>query len=262
MAQWTPVQKTLHKNSQWQAVSSYSFAQQDTTAPMLLAEIAHALPFYTLAFIKVDEQYQLVSLHSLQPGLNLYVNSKGQWRVPYVPAIYRGYPFRLLPNSENDELLFCFDQASGLMGESLENGHPLFAEEGELAEKTAAIFRFLQQCEQNKLITQQAVNALAEHQLIVPWVIQSQDDNGKAKPVEGLYRIDEVALQTLSAEALQPLHQSQSIALAYGQLYSQVRLQGLSQLYRLHAAELKQLQPVEVDLDQLFGEAEEDIFKF
>lgn len=267
MAQWIPVQKNAHQNTQWQPLSGYDFARQDTTAPLLLAEISHALPFYPLAFVKAGEQFQFVTLHSLQPGLNLYVNPQGKWRVPYVPSVYRGYPFRLMTNSDTGELIFCFDQDSGLISESGdatdENRFPFFTEASELAEKTAGVFGFLQQCEQNKQLTQQAVNALAEQDLIVPWEIQSKvSEEGEPQPVQGLYRIDEAALNQLSAEAMQNLQQKQAIALAYGQLYSQARLQGLTQLYRLHQLELQQQQPADVDLDQLFGEAEEDIFKF
>lgn len=268
MAQWTPIQKTLHQNSQWQPLTGYDVARQDTTAPLLLAEISHALPFYPLAFIKAGEQFQFVTLHSLQPGLNLYVNPQGKWRVPYVPSVYRGYPFRLMTNSDTGELIFCFDQDSGLISETDADtpqpaAHPLFNDSNELAEKTASVFSFLQQCEQNKQLTQQAVDALAEHQLIVPWEIKSKvSPEGEPLPIQGLYRIDEAALNQLPAEALQTLQQRQAIAIAYGQLYSQARLQGLTQLYRVHEAELKQQQPADVDLDQLFGEAEDDIFKF
>lgn len=260
MAQWTPVQKSLHQNTYWKAHTSYSFAQQDTTAPLLIAEIAHALPFYPMAFIKVGEQFQFVTLHSLQPALNLFVNPQGKWRVPYVPSVYRGYPFAMLKN-EQGEQIFCFDKASGLFNETGE-GTPLFAEAQQLSEKTNALLGFFQQCEQNKQLTQNAVNCLAEHQLIVPWPIHSKTEEGETQAIEGVYRVDETALLKLPAEALQQLQQHQALTLAYGQLYSQARLQGLGQLYRIHQVEQSNLKQPEVNLDQLFGGAEEDIFKF
>lgn len=262
MAQWTPIQKNLHQNTGWQPYPDYRFAQQDSLAPLLLAEISSALPFYTLAFVKQGEQFQFIALQSLQPGLNLYVNAKGRWRVPYTPSHYRGYPFRLLPKADSDEVVFCFDQESGLLTEDKANNTPLFTEAGELSEKAQSVINFLQQCEKNRSLTQQAVNALAEQQLITPWPIESQNADGEKTPVTGLYRIDDSKLQQLPAQALESLHKQQALALAYGQLYSQARLKGLGQLYQLHEKEQQQKSNQEVDLDQLFGESEQDLFKF
>ena len=265
MAKWVPIQKSQHQNTGWKSFSSYSFAQQDVIAPLLLAEISQAIPFYPMGFIKNGEHFEFIAIQSLQPSLNLYVNAQGQWRVPYILSVYRGYPFRFLKNKDTDELIFCFDQDSGLIvnNDDTDNSNPLFDDNGELSEKAKGVMSFLQQCELNQQITQNAVNALAEQRLITPWSIQRQNSDSSTQPVEGLYRIDEAALQQADTDTLTALQKAQALPLAYAQLYSQARLQSLSQLYQLHESEQQQQQTTQnVDLNQLFGESEEDVFKF
>ncbi|KUJ72457.1 SapC family protein [Thiomicrospira sp. WB1] len=264
MPTWQPIQKSAHQNAKWQAYRDYGFANYDTTAPLLMAEMANALPFYPIGFVKdASDTFQLVTIQSLQPGLNLFVNAQGKWRVPYVPSIYRGYPFKMVKTETGDSVL-CVDTESGLFMAEPENaqGQALFSEEGELSEPMKKVVEFLQQCDQNRQATQNAVNELVKADLIVPWSIQAKTSDASEKPVKGLFKIDEAKLKSLPGETLTLLSETNALALAYSQLLSLPRLKGLSQLYKLHEAEQKKTKPEEVDLDQLFGDDDEDSLKF
>ncbi|WP_019895283.1 SapC family protein [Hydrogenovibrio halophilus] len=264
MPTWKPIQKTVHQDARWQPYTDYQFAKNDTTAPLLMAEMANALPFYPMGFVKTPkDEFQLVAVQSLQPNLNLFVNAQGKWRVPYVPSVYRGYPFKMLKAETNDSIL-CVDTESKLFlpEEKGDKGQPLFAEQGELSEPMQKVVDFLQQCEQNRQATQQAVTALNKAELITPWSIQTRTSENTEKPVKGLYKIDEASLKKLPGETLEKLSQSNALAVAYSQLLSMPRLKGLSQLYKLHETEQQKINPREVDLDQLFGEDDDDSLKF
>lgn len=272
MAQWIPVQTALHSDKFWQPATNYLFAQYDTTVPVLLAEAAHLIAHYPLAFIKMGTQFQWICLQSLEAKLNLFVNTEGQWKTPYIPSFYRGYPFQLIPNSaDSQDRLLCFDQASGLIYSDKDSqrdsgsdqppgveAQPLIAN-GQLTDKAAEVFHFLKQCETNRKLTQKAVDALAEQHLIIPWELPAEA--GQDRPgIRGLYRIDDGRLNTLTAETIHHLQQQQAIAVAYAQLYSIPQLASLRQRQKAHHAASQQ--SPSVDLDQLFGSAEDDIFKF
>ncbi|MDR9500031.1 MAG: SapC family protein, partial [Hydrogenovibrio sp.] len=143
-----------------------------------------------------------------------------------------------------------------------DKGRAIFSDEGELSEPMKKVATFLQQCDQNRLATQQAVNALDQAGLIAPWPIKAKISDDEVKAIEGLYKIDEAKLKALSGETLASLNQANALAIAYSQLASVPRLKGLAQLYKLHEAEQKKANPKEVDLDQLFGEDDEDTLKF
>lgn len=269
--QWVAVQKTTHQHTRWLKHSHYNFAKNATVAPVLLAELTQLLPFYPLAFVAAEQGFQLVALQSIQPNLNLYLSAEGKWRVPYVPSTYRSHPFTLVEKNA-DEWLLCIDQNSEFVrlnpepdqadSEDNQTGEPLFTPENQLTESAAQILDFLQQCQANKQLTQQAVDRLNQHHLIVPWPIE-QSQNDTRVPVNGVYQIDASALNQLSGEALEQLNQHHALELAYAQLLSKPRLRTFTELAKLHQQEQQIADNAQnLNLDQIFGEEENNLFKF
>lgn len=293
MAEWVAIQKTTHQHTRWENHTHYKFAQASAVVPVLLAELSQLLPYYPLAFVKstlvntntantntvntneaTQESYQLVALLSIQPNVNYYITSQGKWRVPYVPSTLRSHPFTLVEKTPQ-EFILCLDQTSEFVSLSGEASHtqPLFnthnkntpTETQELAEPTAQVLNFLQQCQANKQHTQQTVNLLAKHNLITPWNIQQATDNPQAAntPVNGIFQINTETLQTLSGEALTELNQHHALELAHAQLLSKPRLRTFTELAKLHQQEQQTADSAEnLDLDQIFGEQDNDMFKF
>ena len=109
-------------------------------------------------------------------------------------------------------------------------------------------------------VTQQAVDSLAKHQLIIPWPLEKQDDQGNTTQIKGVYQINATALKQLSNPALGELNPIGALELAHAQLLSKSRLKNLQHLAKLHHQE-NQVTP-DLDLDQLFGEQEDDMFRF
>ena len=262
MTTWHALNKTDHRHAGYKKFDSYNHARNDTAAPLLAAELSQALPYYPLAFLpqgtSQEPRYQLVTLHSLQPGLNLYVNDQGQWLAPYVPSHYRSHPFKLVPNpQQNNALTLCFDLESGLVHTPAEpEDVPLFTPEGEFSEALSAILDFLQQCERNRHTTQKWVNQLAEQQLIVPWPIPTQSLQGEAEThtVQGLYQIDEQTLKQLPPQTASDLLRSGALGLAYAQLWSQSRMQKLQQVASAHAAADDKQRALDTQMQDLFSD--------
>lgn len=269
---WQALTTTDHAQSGWTRFKSYQHAQNDALAPVLAAEIPQLLSSYALAFaLKADPHnttqqttpdYQLVALLSLQAGLNLFLDADQQWQAAYVPAHYRSYPFNLLPNQQG-ELTLCFDTEADLIHTPAQPGQlPLLNQQQQPSEHLAPIIQFLQQRHQQSQVTQALVNQLAGQQLIQPWPLNSAGADGEEQPVKGLYRIDEQALKTLEPALLSELAQSGALALAYAQLFSQTRLQDFNHRFERHQHQQTSQTHDELDLDQVFGEADNDLFKF
>ncbi len=286
MSEWVAIQKTTHKNARWENHTHYNFAKTSAVAPVLLAELTQLLPYYPLAFVKTSEaateNFQLVALLSIQPGVNYYANIDGKWRVPYVPSTFRSHPFKLVAKNP-EEFVLCLDQTSEFLSLTGETSYsqPLFsisqdaAEKVELAEPVTQVLNFLQQCQANQQLTQQAVNLLAKHNLIQPWEIEqaaatltdAEIATGKtqaaATPVKGVFQINTEALQQLTGEALAELNQHKALELAYAQLFSKPRLQAFAGLSNLHQQEQEaHLAAENLDLEHVFGEQEDDLFRF
>lgn len=95
----------------------------------------------------------------------------------------------------------------------------------------------------------------------MPWPIE-QSQNDTKVPVNGVYQIDASALNQLSGEALEQLNQHHALELAYAQLHSKPRIHNFATLSQLYQQEQQQEAAKDLDLDQLFGEQDDDMFRF
>lgn len=266
MPNYIALNKTEHLYAGWQKSESMAFAAKDMVVPILIEELPHLLPTMPLAFINHTtqdgkSQFTLVALLSIQPGTNLFLHPLGRWLAGYVPALYRGYPFRLLPDQEGKHVV-CFDIDSQLLREDPMPGDQVFfTSDGELAESTKNVTTFLELCEKNRTVTQSVVNVLAEKNVIVEWALNIRNSQGEQQPLKGLYKVDEDKLRNLSANDLQALMKSGGLPLAYAQLLSQHRISVFPKLHQLRQEIEKQQagSSAEVDIDDLFGEGSDTL---
>lgn len=261
---WTPLNKKTHTTYAWKKFSDYLFASTCSNTPVLMAELNELLPWYTLAFVKNQQSYDLVAILSLKPETNVYVSEQGKWRVPYVPAQFRGYPFKMQAhNLEAKQFVLCLDEASPLLQpQPTADTQPLFNNQGQFSTEFQQVIDFLSQCQQNKLATDQLIDQLNQCGLIVPWDIEYKLSPADAthQRAEGYYRIDEAKLKNLQAHDYMQLAQTSALELAYAQKLSQARLQDIIKVHaRQHLQSKPQLETL--DLDKFFGE-EDDSLKF
>lgn len=266
MSQYFALNKTAHHAHGWRKAPSLSFAAGQSVVAVQLEELPHLIPTLPLAFLPHPandgvQRFQLVALLSLTPGLNLYLTPDGRWMGGYVPAAFRGHPFRVLPDQRSGRSLLCFDADSGLLTEQPElDGQPFFDADGRLTPPLQAVLKFLRLCEQGRRATQQAVDLLSAQGLIVPWPVRMNQGDTDTTPVSGLYRVDESALRKLAAPALKAMQDGNALALAYAQLLSQHRLSHFGKLYALSAKlQRPDAAPAEQDIDALLGDLDETL---
>lgn len=236
MPNYIPVSKKSHADKRWRRIANYSFAARDAVAPLVIQELPRALMHLPMGFIKQGEQFAPVAILGLQPGQNLFVTPDGRWIGGYTPAAYRSYPF-LLADTDNGQRALVIDQESGLINET--EGEPFFDKDGNPSQELKVVLDFLNQVDANRKLTQHICKVLAEHLLIKPWLINVQGSEGERK-IEGIYCVDEAAMNALPSESFEALRQAGALPSAYCQLLSMQHIQMLGQLAQAQAREQAQ----------------------
>ena len=215
----------------WKRITDYFFAAQLNIIHVVAAELPHLVPTMPLGFVQAGSSFELVAVCSLQPNTSLYVAPDGRWLGNYIPAALRGYPFRLAKVEGREESILCIDEESGVVVDA-GLGEAFFDESGTPAQAVQGILHFLTQVERSQLATQAAVEALRASGVIQRWPLNLQHGDQVA-PVEGLFRIDEAALNELSDEGFLKLRSTGGLAVAYAQLLSMNQLAVLQRLEQM-----------------------------
>ena len=260
MTQLTAITPTAFADRHWQRYANYAFAARMNLIPALATELAKLVPALPLGFVPRAERFQLAALTALQPDSNLFVAPDGRWLAGYVPAALRGYPFALAVPEGAPEPVLCIDEASGLIV-AAGAGEPFFDADGQPAKVVKDVLSFLARVEHDRAITQTMVDALQTANLIQPWPLTVKRD-GAALQVEGIYRIDEAALNALDNDAWLGLRRSGALPVVYAQLFS---MNQLALFEQAGAAQSRMQRPPQrapnlQDLGLSFGE--EDSLRF
>jgi len=233
------ISKTVHARKRWKHSGNYSFTAHDAIAPLVAQELPRALMHLPIGFTKQQNEFVPVAILGLQPGQNLFVDADGRWIGGYMPAVFRSYPFRLAEFADKQNVL-VIDEESGFVNEN--NGDAFFDNDGKPTKAINDVMDFLISVQNNRTLTRRICMSLDELELIQPWQITVQVDKGEQN-IEGLYRIDEPAMNALPVHAFEELRQAGALPFAYCQLISMQHIQTLGPRTEAHrkAAELASL---------------------
>lgn len=237
----------------WQRHSGYVHAAHEAIAPLVMAEMPKAMLTLPLAFTEESGVYSLIAVLGLLPGKGLFVSESGSWAGDYIPAAFRSYPFRLA-HAEDGRQVLCIDEESGLIADE-PNGERFFNEDDTPAKPVLDILDFLTRVEQSRVQTAAACAVLQKHNLIRSWSIALKTEAGE-QAINGLFRIDEAALNQLPAEALLEVRNAGALPIAYCQMLSMQHLPMLGQMIEAHSKAAAQ---VKSSLQQLGPNGELDI---
>lgn len=262
MPEYVPLSKSTHRESAVVA-AGYDYALEQAVVPLVAEELPNVLPTLVTGFVCSEKgsSFELVALQSLQAGTNVYVHTNGRWIGGYRPAWYRAHPFRLLKDRQSGRDVVCVDEASPAFEEQAsEQATRLFDDEGELTPRAQDAVAFLEKLQKATRVTQALVGQLEKAGMIVPWS-PAKLPEGQTASV-GLYHVDESALKQLDPATLSRLAASGALSMAYTQLLSEHRLQGLARLHRLRDQASASAGDTAPDLDAMFGEDDELGFDF
>jgi len=233
MPNFQVVSREAHSDKRWQKNTHFSFAAHDTLCPLVVRELPRAMMNLPIGFVVQDEKYIPVAIQGLQPSENLLVANDGKWRGRFLPEAYRGYPFTLATSSDADTLVLCFDEDSGLLTDEVA-AEKFFLDDGKPSNTIDGILKFLSENTASKKATESICTTLQEEALFEPWPIQFElGGESEPKTVNGLFRINESALNELSGDSLLKLRDTRALTVAFCQLLSMSHLQQLVNLMQI-----------------------------
>jgi hypothetical protein len=232
----TPVARSTHGHRRWKRYKNYLFAVHDTTAPLVVAEFARACMAFPIAFVQTDGGYAPAALLGLVKNQNAFVSPDGRWLGGYVPAFYRGYPFRLGQTLDGQRML-CIDEGSGLVVDTADESQsePFFDEAGSPVVTIQRVLTFLSQVADNQGATSSVCDLLEVNKLLEPWPLKVRTASGDHE-LEGFHRVNESALRSLKSRAVTTLHKEGALHAAYCQVLS---MQNFAVLPKLIEANVK-----------------------
>ena len=191
--------------------------------PLTADEFGQAQRFFPIVFSQGDNPVPL-ALMGLNEGVNTFVDKKGKLRdeAVYLPAYVRRYPFLLARlNKDSEDMSLCFDPSGNLVGES-KDGELLFDSEGKPTEHCQAIMGFCERFEQAGQRTQQMVEELKKHDLLMDGevAIQPQGQGDKPFVYRGFRMVQLEKLQNLPAETLTEWNKNGLLMLIHAHLLS------------------------------------------
>lgn len=231
MVNYALITRETHSTKHWRKPRNYAFAAQEALAALGANELGQVAMSMPIAFNALDASYVPVALLGFQSGKNLLVGLQGQWLGSYVPSALQHYPFSLTM-TETGEHALCLAEDSQCIGVHGE-GEPFFAQDGQLSPALARVVQAMTDTERHRQACHAPCLALAKHGLIEPWPIVLKNGATEQK-LAGLFRVNENALNQVTADALLELRNTGALAMAYCQLLSMQHLPRLGQLADAH----------------------------
>jgi len=258
-----PLSPSRHAGKGWRQPGNVAFAASQAAAPLVAAEFVKAAASMPIAFVEQAGRFVPMAVMSPIVGRNLFIGPDGQWLAGYMPAALRSYPFGLGRGGGSEDFTLCIDEDSLLVVEADGTVQAFFDADGKPSAAVKAMMDFLREFERGRLRTDIAVAALAEAGVIEPWPLEVKA-GGQARPVSGLSRIREAALNALDDAAFLKLRKSGALPLAYMQLLSMGQVAVFTQLNltQQQLAQAHQQRRQISSLDEIFERASNDTLRF
>lgn len=213
--------------------------------PVVLAEFLNLSLQYPIVFTKNKDsgRFMCSALFGLEPGENLFFNAD-KWDCLYLPLHIRRQPFFIgKSESEDDQPVICIDMTHSSIDMShsasgTANGEKLFDDQGRETDYLVKAKNILAELFEGEQATQLFVNEILTLNLLQPMRLQITLGDGCVIRLEGLYTVDEDALNTLSAEQFFALHKKNYLHPIYTMITSVGHIYGLVDKKNKRKAEL------------------------
>ncbi len=252
-----PITYNNFSDKKWLRPNNMLFAKDQSVCALTAAELPKACMSLVIAFARSNESVFPVALLGLSQNSNLYVTENGRWQGHYIPARYRAYPFSIMNDAENKQIL-CFDRDSGLLVDQDSSGQhegkndnaseDFFADKDKPSDALTNVMKLVSSIYSNQILTADIGKLLQKYDLITPWKIEVENSEGNKTAISDLLKIDEKKLGALAAEELYELNQLGALSSIYCQLLSMQHLNDLSNYFKNKSAK-PQTMASELNLD-------------
>ncbi len=214
-----PVDKEKHRDWSLKREDQYRFANDVDVVPLMASEFASAARNYVVVFVNAEESFLPVAILGVQSQKNLYLTDDGKWRVRYIPAFLRRYPFVFSSKQDNKTLVLCIDEKyEGFNQEG--RGERLFDSEGQQTQYLSNMLNFLQEYQKQFELTKLFCKQLKELNLVEPMQAKFSISGGEEKSLTGFSGVNQERLRELSGEQLEQLMKTGQLDLLYYHLQS------------------------------------------
>jgi len=190
--------------------------------PISLAEFTVTARDYPIVFVTADggKSYIVFAVLGLEAQTNLFLMPDHTWdRRAYLPAYVRRYPFCMatvtVDGKLRDERLVCVEKAA-----LRDKGDRLFDDAGAPLPAWEQQHRLLTEYEADLLRTNEMAAALAGMDLIEPFTMQAQPNQGPPLALSGMGRVSDQKLNGLAPERLHELQQRSYLGAIYSHIAS------------------------------------------
>ena len=226
----TPLDSSKHKNLRLNIDRNYSHVSHQNMIPLLAFEFLEASTNFPIVFVKEQEtgKFKSVGLLGLNEGENL-IFSDNKIRSNYIPMNIKHYPFSAgLQGADANEFVLCIDENSTLLNEK--EGVKIFNENGQLSEEMQKVADLFTDILAKDEATDVFIDFLVENNLIQPAELTLKLGAEGNKKINGIYKIDEEALNELSDKEALILYKRKYFSAIYAHLASLSQFNRLLQL--------------------------------
>lgn len=219
--------KINHKNKSIKEVKDFSFAKGLTSAPIVVSEFFEACKNYPIFFAKdKDENWFASIMLGFKENENIFIDDKGNWnKLHYIPAFVRRYPFILIDNPEQKELMVGIEKEYLL--DSKEEDKNLFDKDENNNEVLNNAINFLNQFHSDSLGTKEFIKQLDEWELLEEKTATIVNDKNEQFNINGFFIVNEEKLKHLSKKRKEELCNKNLIPLITAHLISLSNIQKL-----------------------------------
>lgn len=228
------ISSEVHRDWCVQAGTTYAFAREINSVPLLAAEFAASAGEYAIIFAGNDETVFPSVVLGLQDNQNLFLNGGGTWSGTYIPAFLRRYPFIFSENPAGGFTLCIDEEFEGLNREG--RGERLFDSEGKRTQYLSNILNFVSTYQAQFERTRLFCRRLVELKVLDPAQARFQMPDGRTSALTGFYAINRERLKTIPEATLKEMFQTDELELCYLHMHSLANITALGKRAEAAAA--------------------------
>ncbi len=233
-----PLDSIKHKKIRIKVDPLYRHANDQQMIPVLAFEFLKASTSFPIVFVKQQDtgKFKSVVLTGFEEGENL-VFTEDKIIADYIPVNVRRYPFSAGGKDANDKnMILCIDETSSQLNEK--EGVALFSDNGEPTETTTKVSEFLVDILARDQATEKFIDCLIDNDLMQPTELKLKLGEGNERSINGIYKIDEEALNELSDDVALSLYKQKYFSAIYAHLASLSQFNGLIKLKQAQDAQV------------------------
>ena len=217
-----------HKNHAVKAMENFSYAKQEISTPITLAEFYESCKDYPIVFIKDEANNWMASVMlGYVKDNNLHVDANGMWeKGKYIPASIRRYPFIFI-NQENNDFSLGIEK-SALSEDEKDKERKIFTKEEKPSEFTNSVLEFMNQFQRDALATAGFIAQLDKWELLEEKSAQIVTPDQKSHQINGFFIVNEEKLKHLSKKKKEEICDKNAYALITAHLISLSNVQRMS----------------------------------